>query len=85
LRILELWLQKASKNLISYELGIDHKTVYEVLNVVSKILIPRYYNSFDEEDLGGEDIIVEIDESKIGKIKYKRGHRVDGVWVLGII
>lgn len=32
--------------------------------------------------IGGRDIIVEIDETKIGKRKYHRGHRVEGVWVV---
>jgi hypothetical protein len=27
--------------------------------------------------------VVEIDESKFGKVKYHRGHRVEGVWVVG--
>jgi hypothetical protein len=26
---------------------------------------------------------VEIDESKFGKRKHNRGHRVEGVWVVG--
>jgi hypothetical protein len=33
--------------------------------------------------IGGNGVIVEIDESKFGKRKYNRGHRVDGVWVVG--
>ena len=33
--------------------------------------------------IGGEGIIVEIDESKLGKRKYNRGHPVEGVWVVG--
>jgi transposase-like protein len=33
--------------------------------------------------IGGEGIVVEIDESKLGKRKFHRGHRVDGVWLLG--
>lgn len=28
-------------------------------------------------------IIVETDESKFGKVKYHRGHRVEGIWVVG--
>ena len=41
-------------------------------------------SSLDEEDdiIGGQDIEVEIDETKLGKRKYQRGHRVKGVWVL---
>lgn len=39
----------------------------------------------DLEDcqIGGEGIVVEVDECKLGKRKYNRGHRVEGVWVLG--
>jgi transposase-like protein len=33
--------------------------------------------------IGGEGIIVEIDEAKFGKRKYHRGHRVEGAWVVG--
>ncbi|KAG2213352.1 hypothetical protein INT45_004513 [Circinella minor] len=34
-------------------------------------------------DENGDRIIIEIDESKFGKRKNHRGHRVEGVWVLG--
>ena len=35
----------------------------------------------EEEDsiIGGDGIVVEIDESKFGKRKHHWGHRVDGV------
>lgn len=41
-------------------------------------------NALREEDtiIGGPGVIVEIDETKLGKRKYNRGHRVDGVWVI---
>lgn len=35
------------------------------------------------EKVGGVGIRVQIDESKIGKRKYHRGHRVEGQWVFG--
>ncbi|KAK9711734.1 ISXO2-like transposase domain [Popillia japonica] len=33
--------------------------------------------------LGGPGIVVEIDESKIGRRKYHKGHRIEGQWVFG--
>lgn len=33
--------------------------------------------------VGGPGVVVEIDESKLGKRKYNRGHRVEGAWVIG--
>jgi transposase-like protein len=35
------------------------------------------------EKTGGDGILVQLDESKFGKRKYNRGHRVEGVWVFG--
>ena len=39
----------------------------------------------DLEDvtIGGEGVIVELDEAKFGKRKFHVGHPVDGAWVLG--
>ena len=42
----------------------------------------------DEEQgelLGGEGVIVEIDESKFGKMKYHKGLKRDGLWVFGAV
>lgn len=36
----------------------------------------------DAQVIGGPGVIVEVDETKLGKRKYNRGHRVDGVWVV---
>ena len=35
------------------------------------------------EKIGGPGKLVQIDESKIGKRKYHRGHVVEGQWVFG--
>lgn len=37
----------------------------------------------DTEPIGGENVVVEMDESKFGKRKCHRGHRVEGAWVFG--
>ena len=36
-----------------------------------------------EEKIGGPAKTVQIDESKFGKRKYHRGHKVEGQWVFG--
>lgn len=36
----------------------------------------------DDIIIGVPDIIVQVDETKIGKRKYHRGHRVEGAWVI---
>jgi transposase-like protein len=71
--------------------GCTHKTAM-VHTGHSKPTITDYYSHFNqlvaedlnEEDLqiGGENIVVEVDETKLGKRKYHRGHHVDGVWVV---
>src|SRR5271169_1637137 len=38
---------------------------------------------FEDRCIGGEGVIVELDECKIAKRKYNRGHHIEGVWILG--
>jgi transposase-like protein len=53
------------------------------LKLRSLDLFNLYLKQFKK--LGGKDSIVEIDESKFGKRKHNRSHRVDGVWVVGSV
>ena len=41
-----------------------------------------YANS---EPIGGPGRVIEVDEMKIGRRKYKRGRVVEGSWILGLI
>jgi transposase-like protein len=45
-------------------------------------LVSSYARSEDTR-IGGEGVIVELDECKLGKRKFNRGHHVEGVWILG--
>ncbi|KAF9761892.1 hypothetical protein NGRA_2350 [Nosema granulosis] len=82
LQILEYGMQKVSIKNICYFTGLSRRCVYRCFKKVAKVLIPRYYAN--PEKVGGKGIKVEVDEYKFGKRKYNKGHRVEGVWVLGI-
>ena len=44
--------------------------------LVEQSLVP------EDQIIRGPGIVVEVDETKLGKRKYNKGHKVDGVWVL---
>jgi transposase-like protein len=83
LKVLRMWCAKVSLCSIAELLGISRQTVSAVIKKLKTPLIRNYYSRLDK--IGGKDIIVEIDESKFGKVKYHRGHRVKGVWVFGMV
>jgi transposase-like protein len=76
-----LWLSKASSSTAIALTGLSKTTIADFYKYFRQLVS----DSLDpiSTKIGGENIIVEIDESKMGKRKYERGHRVDGVWVLG--
>ncbi|KAI4293474.1 hypothetical protein PAPHI01_2748, partial [Pancytospora philotis] len=83
LGILDLWMNCAPTKLICKLVGVERKAVHRLLRRVSRIAVPRYYERVGQ--IGGPGVVVEVDESKFGKRKFHRGHRVDGTWVLGAV
>jgi hypothetical protein len=75
------WLGGSSHSDIMKFTGHSPNTVTAYMRYFRELVS----SSLEDDDcmVGGRDIIVEIDESKFGKRKYNRGHRVDGVWVIG--
>ena len=71
------------------ETSLDEKTSSETVSrwycwcreICMKVLDQKYSNG----KIGGEGHVVEIDECKIGRRKYKRGRVIDGHWILGMI
>ncbi|GFR10848.1 putative transposase-like protein [Trichonephila clavata] len=75
------FFRRSSFAQIHKELGILSQAVADWRNYASDVLID--YIVVNTEKLGGEGKTVEVDESKIGKRKYNRGHFVEGQWVFG--
>ena len=76
-----LWSQGFTVNEILHELKLSKRTVIEW----SAFFRETCFTTMMEysEPIGGAGIEVEIDESKFGKRKYHKGHRVEGQWVFG--
>jgi len=82
-RILEAayhWLGKASNKQIETYTTLSNVTVSGLVSYF-RDLVADSLNDVDMQ-IGGPGVVVEVDETKMGKRKYHKGHRVDGVWVL---
>ena len=82
-RFMMMWLQTnaSREELIFNNVGISKQTIVDWSMFCREVCIYACHSSTVR--LGGEGIIVEIDEAKFGKRKYNRGRIVDGVWVFG--
>lgn len=81
--IIKIWREKIEITSISAMLEINRKSVEKVIEKLHSGLEESYDNT--PSVIGEPGIIVEIDESKFGKFKYNRGHKVDVVWAFGIV
>ena len=81
LELIYLWSQGFTNTEIIHELKISNKTTTEWTHFFREACICAVMDT--SEQIGGNGIKVEIDESKFGKRKYHRGHRVEGQWVFG--
>ena len=81
IHIAYLWLSGCNNSSIETMTGNSKQTISNFITLLRQVVS----TSLDTDDtiIGDDDIVVEIDESKFGKRKYNRGHRVDGVWVIG--
>jgi transposase-like protein len=81
MNLLYHWLIGANHGMLMALGGHSDDTITQLIrdanNMVSSML--------EENDtkIGGPNIIIEIDESKLSKRKYNRGHHVEGTWVIG--
>ena len=76
-----LWLLKTSVVSTSIQVGVCKQTIIDYFRYFRELVASDPV--FEDNVIGGEGVVVELDESKIGKRKYNRGHVVEGVWLLG--
>ena len=76
-----MWMKRDSSRSIGIGSGCSNKTVTAFTHYFRQLVS----ESLDPEDdqIGGEGIIVELEESKCGKRNYNKGHRMEGTWVVG--
>ena len=79
--LIYLWSQAFSVDEIVHELALSKKTVIEWCFFLRESCLTTVMDK--SQQIGGNGIEVEIDESKFGKRKYYRGHQVEGQWVFG--
>ena len=67
-------------------LGWREATVGRWYRHLRQLIVEMLLERCDSDSLvGGDGIIVEVDESKFARRKYNRGRRVSGDWVLGMV
>lgn len=76
-----LWLTDCSVKTTMMHTGHSPNTVCDYFKYFRKLV--SSFPMQEDRKIGGEGIVVEIDESKLGKRKNHRGHHVEGVWILG--
>ena len=74
------WCQGLDQWQIKLQLGVESHTAVDWDMFCQELCKVTVFVRW--ERLGGPEKVVQIDESKIGKRKYHRGH-VEGQWVFG--
>ena len=75
------WCQGLDQWQIKLQLGLGSHTAVDWDMFCRELCEVTLFEK--REKLGGSGKVVQIDESKIGKRKYHRGHVVEGQWVFG--
>jgi hypothetical protein len=74
-------MRKVLSNTIQKDFQIEGKIACDWFRFCRNVVLDFIENK--SEMIGGEEKVVEIDESKFGKRKYHRGHYAKGQWVFG--
>jgi transposase-like protein len=75
-----LWLTECKTKTILRHTKHNPTTILNYLNRFRQIVATMLQT--DDTLIGGRNVIIQVDETKMGKRKYHRGHHVEGAWVI---
>ncbi|KFM62518.1 hypothetical protein X975_17148, partial [Stegodyphus mimosarum] len=81
LRITRCWFLRMGNDSVMQEVKVHEHAVVDWFMFCREVCMTSVIN--DSVPIGGKGVIVEVDESKFGKMKYARGKHVDDYWVIG--
>ena len=81
LKLTYWWCRDVDQETMRYEVDVGSHTAVDWDSFCREVCEVNYLEC--DEKIGGEGKRVQIDESKFGKRKYHKGHRVEGQWVFG--
>jgi hypothetical protein len=81
MNLIYLWVCGASHTVMLAACGHSSATICAFMKYINQLVASMITD--ESCQIGGEGITVEIDESKISKRKYERGHHVEGAWIVG--
>ena len=85
LELLYCWANREERSKVARCLPVTSGTVCAYFKRFREICMAEEMDRMRSFQLGGKGVIVEMDESKFGKRKYNKGHRVEGNWVWGCV
>lgn len=80
MRLARYWIQATRRNALLEDKLFNRVTVTSWYRRFSMMVADHFASK--SYKLGGPGETVEIDEMKLGRRKYNRGHRVDGIWIV---
>lgn len=75
-----MWLTKCNSGTVQMHTGHSTATISAYFGYFRQLVSSALES--DDAIIGGPGIVVRVDETKMGKRKYHRGHRVEGAWVV---
>ncbi|KAG8222183.1 hypothetical protein J437_LFUL001275 [Ladona fulva] len=76
-----LWLTQIPVSSAASMTGCSNHTVCDIYQYYRKLV--SNHLDFQDVQIGGEGVIVEVDETKLARRKYERSQSVDDIWVVG--